>query len=70
MASNTYGTQEIAVPVRRTPTSRRGGAHGGRRLCSIADFSSAEIRAFMKLGHDVKRNPQDIARHSTQSRWC
>jgi len=31
----------------------------GRDLCSIADFSTAEIAAVMELGHDVKANPQD-----------
>jgi ornithine carbamoyltransferase len=29
----------------------------GEDLCSIADLSSAEVRAILKLGHDVKRNP-------------
>jgi ornithine carbamoyltransferase len=29
----------------------------GEDLCSIADLSSAEVRAILKLGHDVKHNP-------------
>jgi ornithine carbamoyltransferase len=29
----------------------------GEDLCSIADLSSAEVRAILKLGHDVKRDP-------------
>ncbi|MGO9638721.1 MAG: ornithine carbamoyltransferase [Terracidiphilus sp.] len=29
----------------------------GEDLCSIADLSSAEVRAILKLGHEVKRNP-------------
>ena len=29
----------------------------GEDLCSIADLSSAEVRALLKLGHDVKHNP-------------
>jgi ornithine carbamoyltransferase len=31
----------------------------GEDLCSIADLSSAEVRAILKLGHDVKRNPRE-----------
>ena len=34
----------------------------GEDLCSIADLSSAEVRAIMKLGHDVKRNPREYRR--------
>ena len=30
----------------------------GEDLCSIADLSSAEVRAILKLGHDVKHNPR------------
>src|ERR1035441_5957259 len=29
----------------------------GEDMCSIADLSSGEVRAILKLGHDVKRNP-------------
>jgi ornithine carbamoyltransferase len=31
----------------------------GEDLCSISDLSSSEVRAILKLGHDVKRNPRD-----------
>jgi ornithine carbamoyltransferase len=31
----------------------------GEDLCSISDLSSAEVRAILKLGHDVKRNPRE-----------
>jgi ornithine carbamoyltransferase len=34
----------------------------GRDLCSIADFSSAEINAVMHLAHRVKRAPRDFRR--------
>ncbi len=34
-------------------------ALSGEDLCSMADLSSAEVRAILKLGHDVKRNPRD-----------
>ncbi len=30
----------------------------GEDLCSIADLKSAEVRAILKLGHEVKRNPR------------
>jgi ornithine carbamoyltransferase len=29
----------------------------GEDMCSISDLSSAEVRAILKLGHEVKRNP-------------
>jgi len=31
----------------------------GEDLCSISDLSSAEVRAVLKLAHDVKRNPRE-----------
>jgi ornithine carbamoyltransferase len=34
----------------------------GEDMCSIADLSSAEVRAILKLGHDVKRNPRKYRR--------
>jgi len=34
----------------------------GEDLCSIGDLSSGEMRAIMKLGHDVKLNPRDYRR--------
>ena len=44
---------------------RRGCA--GEDLCSIADLSSAEVRAIFKLGHDVKRNPREY-RHALDAK--
>ena len=41
----------------RAPRSRHPAAAArlaGEDLCSIADLSSAEVRAILKLGHDVK----------------
>jgi len=35
----------------------------GEDMCSISDLSSAEVRAILKLGHDIKRNPRDY-RHA------
>ncbi len=39
----------------------------GEDLCSIADLSSSEVRAILKLGHDVKRNPRDY-RHALDAK--
>jgi ornithine carbamoyltransferase len=39
----------------------------GEDMCSIADLSSAEVRAILKLGHDVKRNPQKY-RHALDAK--
>jgi ornithine carbamoyltransferase len=36
-------------------------------MCSIADLSSGEVRAILKLGHDVKRNPRDY-RHALDAK--
>ena len=36
-------------------------------MCSIADLSSAEVRAILKLGHDVKRNPREY-RHALDAK--
>jgi ornithine carbamoyltransferase len=30
----------------------------GEDLCSVADLTSAEVRAILKLGHEMKRNPR------------
>src|SRR5580658_8699212 len=34
----------------------------GEDMCSINDLSSTEVRAILKLGHDVKRNPREYRR--------
>ena len=39
----------------------------GEDLCSIADLSSGEVRAILKLGHDVKRNPREY-RHALDAK--
>ena len=52
--------KKSAVPVQKDPDVLAAAARmSGEDLCSIADLSSAEVRAIMKLGHDVKRNPRD-----------
>jgi ornithine carbamoyltransferase len=39
----------------------------GEDLCSINDLSSAEVRAILKLGHDVKQNPREY-RHALDAK--
>jgi ornithine carbamoyltransferase len=39
----------------------------GEDMCSIADLSSAEVRAILKLGHEVKRNPGEY-RHALDAK--
>jgi ornithine carbamoyltransferase len=39
----------------------------GEDMCSIADLSSAEVRAILKLGNDVKRNP-GVYRHALDAK--
>jgi ornithine carbamoyltransferase len=39
----------------------------GEDMCSISDLSSAEVRAIMKLGHEVKRNPREY-RHALDAK--
>jgi ornithine carbamoyltransferase len=52
--------KELEVPVQKDPDVLAAAARmAGEDLCSIADLSSAEVRALMKLGHDVKRNPRE-----------
>ena len=36
-------------------------------MCSISDLSGTEVRAIMKLGHDVKRNPREY-RHALDAK--
>ncbi|HWA95271.1 MAG TPA: ornithine carbamoyltransferase [Terracidiphilus sp.] len=51
------------VPVHQDPDILAAAARmAGEDLCSIADLSSAEVRAILKLGHEVKRNPTEYRR--------
>jgi ornithine carbamoyltransferase len=56
------------VPVQRDEDILAAAARlAGEDLCSIADLSSSEVRAIMKLGHDVKLNPRDY-RHALDAK--
>jgi ornithine carbamoyltransferase len=60
--------KESALAVQKDPDVLAAAARmAGEDLCSIADLSSAEVRALMKLGHDVKRNPREY-RHALDAK--
>ena len=60
--------ESTSIPVERDPDILAAAARmAGEDLCSIADLSSAEVRAIMKLGQDVKRNPREY-RHALDAR--
>lgn len=51
------------VPVHKDPDVLAAAARlAGEDLCSIADLSSSEMRALVKLGHDIKENPREYRR--------
>ncbi len=57
-----------AVPVHKDPDVLAAAARmAGEDLCSIADLSSAEVRAILKLGREVKRNPGEY-RHALDAK--
>jgi ornithine carbamoyltransferase len=59
---------EAEVPVEKDPDILAAAARlAGEDMCSIADLSSAEVRAILKLGHDVKRNPRKY-RHALDAK--
>jgi ornithine carbamoyltransferase len=60
--------QELVIPVEKDPDILAAAARlAGEDLCSIADLSSAEVRAILKLGRDVKRNPRKY-RHALDAK--
>jgi ornithine carbamoyltransferase len=64
----TVEPQEAVIPVQKDPEVLAAAARlAGEDLCSIADLSSAEVRALLKLGHDVKRNPREY-RHALDAK--
>ena len=69
MASRmTMERKESTLSVQKDPDVLAAAARmAGEDLCSIADLSSAEVRAIMKLGHDVKRNPREY-RHALDAK--
>ena len=69
MASKaTMEQRESAVPIEKDPDILAAAARlSGEDMCSIADLSSAEVRAILKLGHEVKRNPREF-RHALDAK--
>ncbi len=58
----------LAVPVQQDPDILAAAARlAGEDMCSIADLSSAEVRAILKLGHDVKLHPREY-RHALDAK--
>jgi len=57
-----------AVPVHKDPDILAAAARlAGEDLCSVGDLSCAEVRAILKLGHEVKRNPREY-RHALDAK--
>jgi len=57
-----------AVPVQKDPDILAAAARlAGEDMCSVGDLSSAEVRAILKLGHEVKRNPREY-RHALDAK--
>jgi ornithine carbamoyltransferase len=64
----TIEDRELTVPVEKDPEILDAAARlAGEDLCSISDLSSAEVRAILKLGHDVKRDPRKY-RHALDAK--
>ncbi len=60
MVSKIMERRDVGVPVEKDADILAAAARlAGEDLCSIADLSSAEVRAILKLGHDVKLNPRE-----------
>ncbi len=62
MYSKTMERAEQAIPVQKDPDVLAAAARmSGEDMCSIADLSSGEVRALLKLGRDVKANPREYS---------
>ena len=60
--------EQPAIPVQKDPDVLAAASRmAGEDLCSIGDLSSAEVRAVLKLGHEVKRNPREY-RHALDAK--
>ena len=68
MASKATIEQPPAIPVHTDPDILAAAARmAGEDLCSISDLSSSEVRAIIKLGRDIKRNPREY-RHALDAK--
>ena len=63
MGSRATIERQQALPVYKDPDILAAAQRmSGEDLCSIADLSNSEVRAILKLGHEVKRNPREYRR--------
>jgi ornithine carbamoyltransferase len=69
MASKaTIETLGAALPIDKDPDVLAAARRlAGEDMCSIADLSSSEVRAILKLGREVKRNPRNY-RHALDAK--
>jgi len=69
MASKTIiEPQGATIPIENDPDVIAAAARlAGEDLCSSTDLSSAEVRAILKLGHDVKADPRKY-RHALDAK--
>ena len=69
MASRaTIDQHKTEIPVQQDPDILAAAARlAGEDMCSISDLTSAEVRAILKLGHDVKHNPREY-RHALDAK--
>ena len=68
MSSKTSVARSEAIPVEKDPDILAAASRlAGEDLCSIADLSSSEVRAILKLGHDVKHTPRTY-RHALDAK--
>ena len=59
---------ESVASVEKDPDILAAAARlAGEDMCSIADLSSLEVRAILKLAHEVKRNPR-VYRHALDAK--
>lgn len=60
MATRTYDLNVPPINGDETAFTTASASLAGRDLCSIADFSSVEIKAVLQLAHRVKQRPADF----------
>src|SRR5579863_7320126 len=69
MANRAVAEQPLAaIHVHQDPDVLAAAARmAGEDLCSIADLSSSEVRAILKLGHHIKSHPREY-RHALDAK--
>src|ERR1022692_1389947 len=60
--------REPTIPVEKDSDILAAAARlAGEDMCSVSDLSSGEVRAILKLSHDVKKNPREY-RHALDAK--